>query len=144
ESFRVSMLAITPCHGHRCCGTCRGNFVTIGAAAAACEIGVCLRSWRCRLRDGIGGETMPRRITVRGTSGVGKTTFSAALARRLGLAFIELDALHHGPNWSAPEAEEFRARVRAAMDAAPDGWVIDGSYDTKLGDTVLGAADTIV
>lgn len=87
---------------------------------------------------------MPRRITVRGTSGVGKTTFSAALARRLGLAFIELDALHHGPNWSAPEAEEFRARVRAAMDATPDGWVIDGSYDTKLGDTVLGAADTIV
>lgn len=30
------------------------------------------------------------------------------------------------------------------MTAAPDGWVIDGDYDTKLGDTVLGAADTIV
>ena len=87
---------------------------------------------------------MPQRITIKGTSGVGKTTFGEALARRLGVSFIELDALHHGPNWSAPPDEEFRARVRAAMDAAPDGWVIDGNYDTKLGDTVIGAADTIV
>ena len=87
---------------------------------------------------------MPRRIAVKGTSGVGKSTFSADLASRLGLDLIELDALHHGPNWSAPEVDVFRARVRAAMDAAPNGWVIDGNYDTKLGDTVLGAADTIV
>ena len=87
---------------------------------------------------------MPRRITVRGTSGSGKSTFSAELARRLDLPWIELDALHHGPDWSAPKAEEFQDRVRAAMDAAPDGWVIDGSYDSKLGDLVLAAADTIV
>jgi hypothetical protein len=30
------------------------------------------------------------------------------------------------------------------MDAAPDGWVIDGNYEVKLGDTLIGAADTIV
>lgn len=87
---------------------------------------------------------MTRRIVIKGTSGVGKTTLGAELARRLGVPFIELDALHHGPNWSAPPDEAFRATVRAAMAAAPDGWVIDGNYDTKLGDTVLGAADTIV
>lgn len=87
---------------------------------------------------------MTRRIVIKGTSGVGKTTLGTKLAGRLGVPFIELDGLHHGPNWSAAPADEFRARVRAAMDAAPDGWVIDGSYDTKLGDTVLGAADTIV
>jgi adenylate kinase family enzyme len=87
---------------------------------------------------------MTRRIVIKGTSGVGKTTLGLELAARLGVPFIELDALHHGPNWSAPPDEEFRARVRAAMAAAPDGWVIDGSYDTKLGDTVLAAADTIV
>jgi hypothetical protein len=52
--------------------------------------------------------------------------------------------LHHGPNWSEPTIEEFRARVLAAMENAPDGWVIDGSYDSKLGDTVMAAADTIV
>jgi adenylate kinase family enzyme len=86
----------------------------------------------------------PRRISVRGTSGVGKTTFSAELARRLGLRCIELDALYHGPNWSEPTIEEFQARVRTAMENASEGWVIDGSYDSKLGDTVMAAADTII
>jgi adenylate kinase family enzyme len=97
-----------------------------------------------RIRDAAPGARAPRRVAVRGTSGAGKSTFAAELARRLGLAHIELDALHHGPNWSAPTAEEFRARVRAAMAAAPAGWVIDSDYDAKLGETVLGAADTIV
>jgi adenylate kinase family enzyme len=85
-----------------------------------------------------------RRVNVKGTSGSGKTTFGQELARRLGVPFVELDALHHGPNWAEPTNEEFRARVRAAIDTAPEGWVIDGNYDSKLGETVLGAADTIV
>ncbi len=87
---------------------------------------------------------MPRKVVVKGTSGAGKSTFAAELANLLGVAYVELDALHHGPNWSAPSAEEFQARVREAMDAASAGWVIDGNYDSKLGDTVVGAADTIV
>ena len=85
-----------------------------------------------------------RRVNVKGTSGSGKSTFAEELARRLEVPYVELDALHHGPNWSEPTAEEFRARVRGAMEAAPEGWVIDGNYESKLGDTVLGAADTIV
>ncbi|MBA3274248.1 MAG: hypothetical protein H0T72_00525 [Chloroflexia bacterium] len=87
---------------------------------------------------------MPRRICVKGVSGAGKSTFGRDLAGRLGVPWIELDALHHGPNWSAPTPEAFRARVREAMDACPEGWVIDGNYDSKLGETVLGTADTIV
>ena len=85
-----------------------------------------------------------KRVNVKGTSGSGKSTFAGELARRLDLPYVELDALHHGPNWSEPTAEEFRARVREAMDAAPQGWVIDGNYEPKLGDTVIGPADTIV
>ena len=85
-----------------------------------------------------------RRVNVKGTSGSGKTTFAQELAERLGVPFVELDALHHGPNWSEPTDEEFRARVREAMDASPDGWVIDGNYEAKLGDTLTGAADTII
>jgi len=85
-----------------------------------------------------------KRVNVKGISGSGKTTFAVELARRLGLPYVELDALHHGPNWSEPTDAEFRARVRGAMDAAPDGWVIDGNYEGKLGELVLAEADTIV
>ncbi|HSC51533.1 MAG TPA: AAA family ATPase [Gaiellaceae bacterium] len=83
-------------------------------------------------------------MNVKGTSGSGKTTFARELARRLEVPSVELDALHHGPNWAEPTDEEFRARVRQAIEAAPEGWVIDGNYDSKLGETVLGEADTIV
>src|ERR687884_2172384 len=87
---------------------------------------------------------MPRRVLVQGVSGSGKSTFARALAERLGVPYVELDALHHGPNWTEAPADELRARVREAMTAAPDGWVIDGNYEGKLGDTVIAAADTIV
>jgi adenylate kinase family enzyme len=85
-----------------------------------------------------------RKINVKGTSGSGKSTFAAELARRLGVLYIELDALHHGPDWREPTDEEFRARVREAIAAAPGGWVIDGNYESKLDETVLGEADDIV
>ena len=85
-----------------------------------------------------------RRVNVKGTSGSGKTTFAQELAERLGVPFVELDALHHGPDWYQPTAEEFRARVVEAMAQLPDGWVIDGNYEAKLGDTVIAPADTIV
>jgi adenylate kinase family enzyme len=87
---------------------------------------------------------MARRIAVKGASGSGKTTLAAELARRLGAQHVELDALHHGPNWSEPTAEEFRARVQAVMDRHADGWVIDGNYERKLGSLVTGAAGTLV
>jgi adenylate kinase family enzyme len=85
-----------------------------------------------------------RRVNVKGTSGSGKTTFAAELARRLDLPYVELDALHHGPSWSEPTDVEFQVRVKEAMAGAPEGWVIDGNYETKLGGLVLDAADTIV
>jgi adenylate kinase family enzyme len=84
-----------------------------------------------------------RRVSVVGTSGSGKTTVSASLAERLGVRHVELDALHHGPNWAEASAEELRERVDAEL-AGLDGWVVDGSYHGKLGDLVLQRADTAV
>jgi adenylate kinase family enzyme len=83
-------------------------------------------------------------VVVKGTSGAGKSTFAAELAQRLGVAYVELDALHHGPNWTEPTAAEFRRHIDAVLTAASAGWVVDGNYDTKLGETVLAAADAIV
>ena len=85
-----------------------------------------------------------RRVSVAGISGSGKTTFARALAARLGVAYVELDPLYHGPNWTEATAEELRARVETAIAAAPDGWVIDGNYRSKLDDIVLAQADTLV
>jgi hypothetical protein len=94
--------------------------------------------------QGSGPGAVPRRVVVKGTPGAGKTTVAAEAAARLGLPHLELDALHHGPNWAAPSAEAFRARVAAALADCPAGWVVDGNYDSKLGDLVVGAADAVV
>jgi adenylate kinase family enzyme len=86
--------------------------------------------------------SMGRRIVVEGASGSGKTVVAARLARHLGVPHVELDALHHGPNWSEPPLEEFRRRVEEATAAS--GWVVDGNYDSKLGDRVIGRSDLVV
>jgi adenylate kinase family enzyme len=75
-------------------------------------------------------------------SGCGKTTVGRALAERLGVPFVELDALVHGPNWTETPDDELREKVTPI--AASDGWVIDGSYSRKLGTLVLDRADTVV
>lgn len=84
------------------------------------------------------------RVNVKGISCSGKTTFSRELAERMGVAYLELDAINHGPNWTEASDEELQSRVREFMAGAPDGWVIDGNYEWKLGDLVLEAADQIV
>ncbi|HEY6053697.1 MAG TPA: AAA family ATPase, partial [Gaiellaceae bacterium] len=85
-----------------------------------------------------------RRVSVAGISGSGKSTVARALAERLGVPYVELDALNHGPSWTEATPEELRARVEAAFAAAPDGWVADGNYESKLGDLVVSRADTFV
>jgi len=84
-----------------------------------------------------------RRIWVKGGSGSGKTTLARELAHRLGLAHVELDALHHDPGWTAAPAPLLQARVSGALDDAR-GWVVDGNYDGKLGALVRDRAELIV
>lgn len=85
----------------------------------------------------------PRRVAVISTaSGNGKTTFGRALAKRLDVPFVELDAFHHGPNWTEATPEELRAKVEPIVRS--EAWVIDGAYRGKLGDLVLEQADVVV
>jgi adenylate kinase family enzyme len=82
-----------------------------------------------------------RRVNVVGTSAVGKSTLAVALADRLGVPYIELDALHWEPNWTEASDEVMRERVRAAI--SPDAWVVDGNY-SAIRDLVWARADTVV
>ncbi|WP_029135410.1 AAA family ATPase [Nakamurella lactea] len=79
------------------------------------------------------------RIWITGSSGVGKTTLARTLAGRLRVPHVELDGLHHGPNWTPAEPEQFRAAVRRAT--AGPGWVVDGNYGSLLGTLVAQRAD---
>jgi adenylate kinase family enzyme len=81
-------------------------------------------------------------VVIASASGNGKTTLGRELAQRLGVPFIEMDALVHGPGWVETPDDELRAQVEPIV--ASDGWVIDGPYRGKLGDLVLDGADVVV
>jgi adenylate kinase family enzyme len=85
---------------------------------------------------------MRKVAVIASASGNGKTTVGRELARRLDVPFVELDALVHGAGWVDIPDDELRAKVEAIV--VRDGWVIDGSYQVKLGDLVLRAADVVV
>lgn len=82
-----------------------------------------------------------RRIVVVGTSGAGKSTLGGELAAHLGYPWIELDAVHWGPNWTAPATDVFRERVQAAL--AGDCWVASGNYGSAR-DIIWSRADTLI
>jgi adenylate kinase family enzyme len=80
-----------------------------------------------------------KRVVVVGTCGAGKSTLSRALAARLSVPYVELDALHHGPSWVPRHA--FATDVDAATQAPC--WVVDGNYGA-VRDLLWSRADTIV
>lgn len=84
------------------------------------------------------------RVAVIGTSGSGKTTFAAALAAKLGVAHVDLDAINWQPGWkdlNSQDPEAFRRRVARAV--AADAWVSCGNYST-VRPLVLGRATHLV
>lgn len=78
---------------------------------------------------------------VIGTSGSGKTTLARALAARLGVPHVEIDALNWEANWTAVSTEVLQERVVAALSG--DGWVIDGNY-SRVRAYIWSRADTLV
>ena len=84
-----------------------------------------------------------RKVSViASASGSGKTTLARELALHLGVPFVELDALVHGPNWTETPDDELRRLLEPVL--AGDGWVIDGGYWGKIDDLVLAQADVVV
>jgi hypothetical protein len=84
-----------------------------------------------------------RKIAVTASaSGSGKSTVGRALAKQLGVPYVELDALVHGPNWTETPDDELRRILEPVL--ASEGWVIDGGYRRKIGDLVFEQADVVV
>lgn len=72
-------------------------------------------------------ESIPyKKFVVIGTTGSGKSTLAEQLSVKLGLDFIELDALNWGPNWMPAGDDLLRARVEEATRST--GWVVAGNY----------------
>ena len=74
------------------------------------------------------------RIAVIGSSGAGKTTFSRALGRRLGLPVVELDAVNWQAGWRdlvTHDPDEFVRRAGEAL--AGERWITDGNYSLVMG-----------
>src|SRR5918995_1122764 len=104
--------------------------------------GHCALRPRCVHATHVGYPAPPmRRINVVGMTCCGKTTLAAALAARLGVPHVELDALFWGPEWTPVPEKTFRGRVADALSA--DGWVADGGYQMAR-DIIWGRADTVV
>ena len=80
-----------------------------------------------------------QRVLVAGSTGAGKTTTATALAGRLGLPHIKMDALWHGPGW-VPRPE-FATDVAAML--ASGRWVTEYQYRT-VKDDLLAAAQAVV
>ena len=82
-----------------------------------------------------------KRIAVVGSTGSGKTTLAEAIAQSLGLAHVEIDALHWDPGWREADLLVFRERLSEAL--AGPAWVVDGNY-AKVRDIIWPRADTLI
>lgn len=88
-------------------------------------------------RAGIG-----RRIIIVGPSCSGKSTLGEHLAGRLGVPFVELDALFWKPGWQESPPDEFRTRLFEAH--AKEGWVSAGNYLRHTEDVTWPSAETVI
>jgi adenylate kinase family enzyme len=85
-----------------------------------------------------------RRICVVGNAATGKTTLARALAGRLGLRYIDRDALVWGPGWTAMPRDELSEILDG--ETSRDGWTYDGHLrgSRPYEQLVLARCDTIV
>ncbi|MGE5252016.1 MAG: adenylate kinase [Bacteroidota bacterium] len=69
-----------------------------------------------------------KRIVVVGSSGSGKSILAERLSERLGLKYVELDALNWQPKWTPAPLPDFRRSVEAALGSGESAWVVAGNY----------------
>jgi len=96
------------------------------------------------MSSALGDQVPGQRICVVGTSGSGKSYVAQALAERLGLPYVENDALIWRPGWEPVPDEE---RLPAFEEAtAGNSWTFDGNLSLRRPEDrlVLDRCDTVV
>ena len=86
---------------------------------------------------------MSRKIIITGTSCTGKTTLGKQLSKELSIVQIDLDDVHFLPNWVEKEDEQFIKEINDLVDELNE-WIVSGSYQTVLKDTLWEKASVIV
>ena len=82
-----------------------------------------------------------QRILVIGCCGAGKSVFSRALGKKLGLPVVHLDRLFWLPGWREQTPEAFDAALEAEL--VKERWIMDGNYGRTLARR-LESADTVI
>jgi adenylate kinase family enzyme len=83
-----------------------------------------------------------KKIVVIGSAGAGKSTLARKIASKIGAKYLELDSVHHQPNWQPINKEEFRQVVDEVTQGS--SWVIDGNYYSTVGLDTWRCADAVV
>jgi adenylate kinase family enzyme len=80
-----------------------------------------------------------RRILVTGSSGAGKSTLRDTISTCMHLPTVEIDSLHHGPNWTP------RPTFADDVDQFTSGpsWVVEWQY-SQVRALLLDRADTLI
>jgi adenylate kinase family enzyme len=86
---------------------------------------------------------MERKIIVTGVTCTGKTTLGRKISEQLSIFQVDLDEYHFLPNWIEKEKPVFVKDVLNALSGRKS-WVVSGSYQSLLKDTVWKQVDTIV
>ena len=71
-----------------------------------------------------------QRVLVIGVPGAGKSTFTRALAAKIGLPVIHLDTEFWQPGWKITPREQWRPKVAELVGR--DAWIMDGNYGASL------------
>lgn len=82
---------------------------------------------------------VPRRVTVAGSSGSGKSSLAKELSELLNLPYVELDSLFHGPGWTV--LDNWQDSVREIIRG--DEWAIEWQGDPVRAETTE-RADVLV
>lgn len=80
------------------------------------------------------------KILVLGNSGSGKSTFTAALAKKLNYDYLHLDTIVYKHNWTEQEKKKIDETILEFMKK--DNWILDGNFLKKVPERFI-EADTI-